>query len=62
MKYRIDIEVLGWVTVEVEADSDDTACDLAIDKFDQLYLNRPIADLQYKRLMTNILDRDGNDR
>ena len=58
MKYRVDIEVVGYMTVEVEAESKDEAEDKALEVFSVKHFNDPIGHLQSKSTSATVLTED----
>lgn len=55
MKYRCDVCVEGYMTVEVEADSEDEATKKALEKFENECFQLPIGDLQFKTAQVELL-------
>jgi hypothetical protein len=47
MKHRCDICVKGYMTLVVEADSEEEAAKKALEMFAEEYLDLPIKNLQY---------------
>ena len=58
MKYRVDIEVVGYMTVEVEATSGDEAEDIAVSVFADKHFNDPIGHLQSKSVSATVLTEE----
>ena len=58
MKYRVDIELTGYMTVEVEAESKDEAEDKAISLFVDKHFKDPIEHLQSKSTCASVLTED----
>ena len=58
MKYRIDVEVKGYMTIEVEAESMAEAEDKAGVVFAERHFKDPIGHLQYKATSATVLTED----
>lgn len=48
MKYRIDVKLIGFETVEVEAHSAEEAEEKALDRFWEIYNEAPAKHLRWK--------------
>lgn len=53
MKYRVDVKVTGYMTVEVEANSVQEAEEKATEEFADTYFKFPIGHLQSKKTESN---------
>lgn len=58
MKYRIDVEVKGYMTIEVEAESMADAEDKAGEVFAEKHFKDPIGHLQSKSVSATVLTEE----
>ena len=54
--YRIDVRVIGFVEITVDADTSEEAFEKAEEVFDEEYLHRPISDLRWKETKFEEID------
>lgn len=58
MKYRVDVKLTGYMTVEVEAKSIEEAEEKATEVFADKYFRFPIGHLQAKKTEANCISED----
>lgn len=58
MKYRVDVKLIGWEEVMVDADTDEEAKEKALDRFWEIYSVAPAESLRWKSNETTIMDKE----
>lgn len=61
MKYRVDVKLTGYMTVEVEAKSIEEAEEKATEVFADKYFISPIGHLQSKKTEANCVSEESNE-